>query len=133
MAGRVLSKKNETTLRAALEAIGAVLSALDEDEGGDEGGKAKEGAGAVDAVVDSDGDPAVVESAVVGDFVPLVEAAVRGDGTALIKVIQSGWGSSAFYPAEVLNATAPRCSAPVSRCTGTTRRRPKKRNGPKVA
>jgi hypothetical protein len=53
------------------------------------------------------GEPAVVEAAVVGDFVPLTESAVRSDGTALIKVIQSGWGSSGFYPAEVLKRDGP--------------------------
>lgn len=37
-----------------------------------------------------------------GGFVRLVERAVRDDGTVPIKVISPGWGSSAYYPAEVL-------------------------------
>jgi len=40
---------------------------------------------------------ALIESALA-----LQEKAVRQDGTALMKVIKSGWGSSGFYPKEVL-------------------------------
>jgi hypothetical protein len=43
-----------------------------------------------------------------GELIPLVEKAVRKDGTALIKIIQPGWGSSGFYPAEVLERDGPR-------------------------
>lgn len=37
-----------------------------------------------------------------GDACDLVEAAVRRDGTIPIKIIQPGWGSSGYYPADVL-------------------------------
>jgi len=43
-----------------------------------------------------------------GELIPLVEKAVRKDGTALIKIIQPGWGSSGFYPAEVLERDGPK-------------------------
>lgn len=42
------------------------------------------------------------EAALAAEFVPLVERAVRGDGTIPLKIIQPGWGSSGYYPAEVL-------------------------------
>lgn len=45
MAGRVLSRKNEGALRAALEAIGAVLSALNEDDAEGEATKPAKEAG----------------------------------------------------------------------------------------
>lgn len=41
-------------------------------------------------------------------FVPLVEKAVRRDGTIPIKVIAPGWGSSGYYPAEVLERDGPK-------------------------
>lgn len=41
------------------------------------------------------------------DFVPLVEADQVGQtGQALVKVIEPGWGSSGYYPAEVLQRDA---------------------------
>lgn len=178
MAGRVLSKRNETTLRQALEAIGAVLAALGEDGDGDKEKDAKEGGqpgaaadldeaanlgayleadlhtglvgrvngmfadgrlnraerdamiGAAGGALDAfraaiekaapdvyarkpwedapDPDvPAMQEAALAGDFVPLSEAAVRSDGTALLKIIAPGWGSSGYYPAEVLKRDGP--------------------------
>ena len=42
-----------------------------------------------------------------GDFTPLVEAAVRRDGTIPVRIIQPGWGSSGYYPAEVLQRDGP--------------------------
>jgi hypothetical protein len=83
-----------------MEAIGAVLASL-----GDTGADAMpmESAEPVQLGLDAD---AVEEAAVVGDFVPLVEAAVRKDGTARVKVISAGWGSSGFYPVEVLKRDA---------------------------
>ena len=36
------------------------------------------------------------------DIVPLEEKAISGDGTALIKIISPGWGSSGYYPADML-------------------------------
>ncbi|PKN91099.1 MAG: hypothetical protein CVU44_21010 [Chloroflexi bacterium HGW-Chloroflexi-6] len=47
----------------------------------------------------------------VGDTVELLEKAVRRDGTIPIKVIQPGWGSSGYYPAEVLERDGPRVFA----------------------
>jgi hypothetical protein len=43
-----------------------------------------------------------------GEIVPLVERAVRADGTTRIKVIDAGWGTSGYYPAEVLKRDGPR-------------------------
>lgn len=39
---------------------------------------------------------------------PLVEGALRRDGTVPIKIIQPGWGSSGYYPAEVLERDGPK-------------------------
>lgn len=47
------------------------------------------------------------EAALGGDFTPLMEKAVRRDGTIPIKIIQPGWGSSGYYPAEVLERDGP--------------------------
>ena len=48
-------------------------------------------------------DEAMAEAGVVeGDTIPLIERAIREDGTGEIKVIAPGWGSSGYYPAEVL-------------------------------
>lgn len=41
------------------------------------------------------------------DFVPLVEQAMRVDGTILAKLIEPGWGSSGYYPREVLQRDGP--------------------------
>lgn len=48
------------------------------------------------------------EAAIEAEFVPLVEKAVRRDGTIPIKLIQPGWGSSGYYPAEVLERDGPK-------------------------
>ncbi len=40
-------------------------------------------------------------------FVPLRESAISGDGRVAVKIIQPGWGSSAYYPAEVLRRDGP--------------------------
>jgi hypothetical protein len=48
------------------------------------------------------------EISIEGDFVPLIEKAIRRDGTIPIKIIQAGWGSSGFYPAEVLKRDGPK-------------------------
>lgn len=42
-----------------------------------------------------------------GMYMPLMEKAVRRDGTIPIKIIQPGWGSSGYYPAEVLERDGP--------------------------
>ena len=42
------------------------------------------------------------------DFVALSEGAVRKDGTATIKLITPGWGSSGYYPADVLERDGPK-------------------------
>jgi hypothetical protein len=46
-----------------------------------------------------------------GDLVPLVESGMRADGTIPIKVIAPGWGSSGYYPAEVLERDGPKVFA----------------------
>jgi hypothetical protein len=55
----------------------------------------------------------VAESAEEGDLiesdvVPLEEKAMRRDGTVALKIIQPGWGSSGYYPAEVLKRDGPK-------------------------
>lgn len=50
---------------------------------------------------------AVAEAAIGSEFVPLVERAIRRDGTIPLKIIQPGWGSTGFYPAEVLERDGP--------------------------
>lgn len=177
MAGRVLSKKNESSLRAALDALQAVLAALNEDEDEGKDARAKEAAAPVGdldeaanvgAYLEADlhtsmiarvngmyGDgrlnrperdaaigavagafeafraalersapdlyargpwqdapdpvaPDMTEAGdLAGEFVPLSEAAVRRDGTALLKIIAPGWGSSGYYPADVLRRDGP--------------------------
>lgn len=42
------------------------------------------------------------ELTVTGDVIPLKEGAVGQDGSAYLKIIAPGWGSSAYYPADVL-------------------------------
>lgn len=41
-----------------------------------------------------------------GDFIQLSEASIGDDGTIPIKIIEPGWGSSGYYPAEVLERDA---------------------------
>jgi hypothetical protein len=43
-----------------------------------------------------------------GIVVPLIERSLRADGTIPIKVIQAGWGSSGYYPKEVLKRDGPK-------------------------
>lgn len=43
-----------------------------------------------------------------GAFVPLLERAVRRDGTIPVKVIGPGWGTTGYYPAEVLERDGPK-------------------------
>jgi hypothetical protein len=45
---------------------------------------------------------------VTGDAIILREAAIRRDGTAQVKIIKPGWGSSGFYPQEVLERDGPK-------------------------
>lgn len=47
------------------------------------------------------------ESGMAGEIVPLIERGLRPDGTGRIKIIAPGWGSSGFYPAEVLERDGP--------------------------
>jgi hypothetical protein len=57
------------------------------------------------ATLDDDAEQAC--SAFEMDYVPLVEQALRPDGTALMKLIKAGWGSSGYYPADVLKRDGP--------------------------
>lgn len=41
-------------------------------------------------------------------FVPLLEKAVRRDGTIPVKIIEPGWGTTGYYPAEVLERDGPK-------------------------
>jgi hypothetical protein len=47
------------------------------------------------------------EAAIDGDVIPLVEKAVRTDGSIDVRLIQPGWGSSGYYPADVLERDGP--------------------------
>lgn len=99
MPGRILSRANETKLRAALSALGEVLGLLD---------KAPP-APAMDGETDEDLETPVAEAwAGEGEFVALVEKAVRRDGTIPVRLIAPGWGSSGYYPADVLERDGPR-------------------------
>lgn len=63
------------------------------------------------AAADDANDNGVDESAVleiVGDVIPLREGAVGQDGTAYLKLIQPGWGSCGYYPADVIERDGPR-------------------------
>lgn len=42
-----------------------------------------------------------------GDFIPLLEAAVSESGRGKVKIIQPGWGSSGYYPADMLERDGP--------------------------
>lgn len=42
-----------------------------------------------------------------GEFVELMERAIGKDGSVPIKIIQPGWGSSGYYPADVLKRDGP--------------------------
>jgi hypothetical protein len=43
------------------------------------------------------------------DLVPLAERALGTDGTVRLKLIDSGWGTSGYYPADVLERDGPAC------------------------
>ncbi len=63
------------------------------------------------ATADDANDNGVDEAAaleIIGDVIPLREGAVGQDGTAYLKLIQPGWGSCGYYPAEVLERDGPK-------------------------
>lgn len=171
MAGRKLSKKNESTLRAAMEAITSILSQLEDVEGESDSEDAKEarrvlneaanlgnwlesrihlsfteiadmlfGEGrlnreeriALSSAIgealtsfnaaiatnmpglyerepwrEAPGPADMSEAAIEGEYIPLLEKAVRRDGTIPMKIIEPGWGSSGYYPKEVLERDGP--------------------------
>jgi len=41
------------------------------------------------------------------DYIPLIERSVRTDGTIPLRLIAPGWGSSGYYPADVLERDGP--------------------------
>ncbi len=45
---------------------------------------------------------------ITGDVIALKEGAVGQDGSAYVKLIQPGWGSSGYYPPEVLKRDGPK-------------------------
>lgn len=59
------------------------------------------------ALRSAQGEVEFIESGV-GMYMPLMEKAVRRDGTIPIKIIAPGWGSSGYYPAEVLERDGPK-------------------------
>jgi hypothetical protein len=46
------------------------------------------------------------DTALEGEFVPLVEKAVRRDGTVPLRLIAPGWGSSGYYSPDMLSKSA---------------------------
>lgn len=51
----------------------------------------------------------VDEAAIIeAECIPLVEKAVREDGTIPVKIIQPGWGTSGYYPPDVLERDGPK-------------------------
>lgn len=50
---------------------------------------------------------ALAESALDEDFIALTEGAVRKDGTATIKLMTPGWGTSGYYPKDVIARDGP--------------------------
>lgn len=95
-AGRVLSAANEQKLRAAIEQLQAILDMLGTDEQTDEK-EAKDKVKEAEKVLDELKAHEIKES-----FVKLSERALRSDGTMKVKIIAPGWGSSGYYPREVL-------------------------------
>ena len=59
------------------------------------------------------GDPGLVAEAfnLESDFVSLLERSVDENGSTLLKLIAPGWGSSGYYPADVLERDGPRVFA----------------------
>jgi hypothetical protein len=62
-------------------------------------------------VLTESGTGTAVGEAIRGDRQPIAEAAVRGDGTVPVKLISPGWGSSGYYPAEMLERDGPKVFA----------------------
>lgn len=119
MAGRVLSKENERKLRSAADTLKTILDLLSKEEE-DKSEEAKEARAQLAEAANHPGlyqrspwseaeeDNAVEEAATLEiDFVPLIEQAVRQDGTIAVKLIAPGWGSSGYYPADVLRRDGP--------------------------
>jgi len=48
------------------------------------------------------------EASIDGAFMPLLERALRADGTIPLKLIKPGWGTSGYYPAEILERDGPK-------------------------
>jgi hypothetical protein len=82
-----------------MDALRSVLALLELDDEADDTAPVQ---------AEEDELPVLTESALGGDFVPLLERSVRDDGTVLLKLIQPGWGASGYYPREVLQRDGPR-------------------------
>jgi hypothetical protein len=119
MPGRVLSKANEQKIRDALSSLRGLLSFMEEDDDPSVAEKdtpekekpatEKESSSPfISAPMAEIKVNDVMESAIDGDYIPLVEGAVRSDGTTALKLIQPGWGSSGYYPADVLKRDGPK-------------------------
>jgi len=61
----------------------------------------------VAAASDAQASEGAATSVLAGDVVPLLEARVREDGTIPVRIIAPGWGSSGYYPAEMLERDGP--------------------------
>lgn len=84
------------------------MPGADPDDDGDPGEDAPEVAEATQPIAEAATDVEITESEMVID---LVEKAIRSDGTMPVKLIQPGWGSSGYYPADVLKRDGPKVFA----------------------
>jgi hypothetical protein len=81
-------------LRAAMAAIELLLAPAD--------------APTTEPKTEADAQEAATDEELSIDSVPLVEGAIRRDGTVALKLIEPGWGSSGYYPADVLKRDGPK-------------------------
>jgi hypothetical protein len=107
--GGYLTSNERTALLPAIEQAMSVFRKVIDENCPDMQGRAPwQQADMAQAGVSESGDPVTLqEASLAGDFIPLMEKAVRKDGTIPIKIIQPGWGSSGFYPTEVLKRDGP--------------------------
>ncbi len=90
-AGRTISAASADRIRQVIDSLSAALSALQE----------------MTAPVKESSSLSNEEELETG-YVPLVEGAVRRDGTVPLKLIAPGWGTSGYYPADILRRDGPK-------------------------
>lgn len=107
--GRTISSDSEKAIRSAISALQALLARavggeLEEATDDTTIGTARR---LVDEYSSADTPDADDANPVPSNLSLLVERAVRRDGTIPIKIIEPGWGSSGYYPADVLKRDGP--------------------------